>query len=88
MLELQNVMKLYETKGGTVCALNGISLTFPNTGLVFIPGKSGCGKTTLISLFNRLYDISNGQILFDGINIQEFNLKSLRDKIDKLKNMM
>ena len=54
MLQLQNVKKSYETKAGSVGALNGVSLTFEETGLVFITGKSGCGKTTLLNVIGGL----------------------------------
>ena len=50
MLELRNITKAYKTKSGDVKALNNLSLTFPSTGLVFITGKSGCGKTTLLNV--------------------------------------
>ena len=54
MLELKNVVKTYETKSGKVNALNGLSLTFPEKGMVFISGKSGCGKTTLLNVIGAL----------------------------------
>ena len=48
MLELKNVKKFYHTKAGTVNALDGVSLTFPSSGLIFILGKrvvSGAGQS-------------------------------------------
>ncbi|WP_274169707.1 ABC transporter ATP-binding protein [Halalkalibacter sp. APA_J-10(15)] len=44
-------------------------------------GMSGGGKSTLISLIPRFYDVTSGQILFDGTDIREFQVRSLRDKI-------
>lgn len=73
MLELQNVMKSYETKAGTVRALNGISLTFPNTGLVFITGKSGCGKTTLLNVIGGLDGIDGGEIFIQNKRFSTFS---------------
>jgi ATP-binding cassette subfamily B protein len=48
---------------------------------VAIVGTTGSGKTTLTKLISRLYDISEGKILIDGIDIRDFSLKSLRDQI-------
>ena len=44
-------------------------------------GFSGCGKTTIIRLIERFYDINEGEILIDGINITKYNLYQLRKKI-------
>ena len=63
MLHLQNVTKAYKTKAGEVNAINGISLTFPDTGMVFITGKSDCGKTTLLNVIGGLDGIDGGEIL-------------------------
>lgn len=66
MLQLKDVTKIYKTKSGEVKALNGINLTFPKNGLIFISGKSGCGKTTLLNVIGGLDDVSGGDIsLFD-----------------------
>jgi subfamily B ATP-binding cassette protein MsbA len=48
---------------------------------IAIVGNSGGGKTTLISLLPRFYDVTNGQILIDGTDIRNYTLESLRDKI-------
>lgn len=48
---------------------------------VAIVGPTGCGKTTLINLLMRFYDISGGEILIDGQNIQDYTRDSLREKI-------
>lgn len=48
---------------------------------VAIVGTTGSGKTTLTKLISRLYDVSNGRILVDGIDIRKYSLQSLRDQI-------
>lgn len=73
MLQLQNVTKTYKTKAGEVHALNGISLTFPTTGLVFITGKSGCGKTTLLNVIGGLDGIDGGEIFIQDKQFSTFS---------------
>lgn len=46
-----------------------------------IMGGTGSAKTTLVSLILRLYDVSSGKVLIDGINVKQYNLKNLRDNI-------
>ena len=45
---------------------------------VALVGESGCGKSTIVSLILRFYDVNEGRILVDGINVREWNLASLR----------
>lgn len=49
-----------------------------NIQTVALVGESGCGKSTVISLLQRYYNFGLGQIMLDGIDIQNFNLKWLR----------
>jgi ATP-binding cassette subfamily B protein len=58
-----------------------LSLTIRAGEYVALVGSSGVGKTTLCSLIPRFYDISEGQILLDGIDIREVTLRSLRQQI-------
>ena len=75
MLELKNVKKFYHTKAGTVNALDGVSLTFPSSGLIFILGKSGCGKTTLLNVIGGLDGIDEGEISIQDKNFSAFSAK-------------
>ena len=43
-------------------------------------GETGCGKTTIINLLERFYDVKEGRITLDGINVKRWNLQSLRSK--------
>ncbi|KAF7130382.1 hypothetical protein RHSIM_Rhsim10G0047700 [Rhododendron simsii] len=60
---------------------NGFSLSIPNGMTAAIVGQSGSGKSTIISLIQRFYDPQSGQVLVDGINLKDFQLKWIREKI-------
>lgn len=62
-------------------ALNSISFKVNKGDTLAIIGKSGSGKTTILSLLLRLYDIESGSILIDNINIKDISLASLRKNI-------
>jgi ATP-binding cassette subfamily B (MDR/TAP) protein 1 len=58
--------------------LKGLSLTINPNESVALVGESGCGKSTFVNLMMRFYDPNFGEILLDGVNIQEYNLHDLR----------
>ncbi len=59
-------------------ALNNVSFTIKSGEKVALVGENGSGKSTLIKLFCRLYNLEEGQILFDGINYTEFDVDNYR----------
>lgn len=61
--------------------LKGISFEVKSGQTIAIVGATGAGKSTIINLLNRFYDIQKGSICIDGINIKELTLKSLREQI-------
>jgi ATP-binding cassette, subfamily B, bacterial MsbA len=61
--------------------LKNINIDVPAGSNVAIVGNSGGGKTTLVNLLPRFYDVASGQILIDGVNIKNYSLESLRDNI-------
>lgn len=69
------------TYDGTKYALKDINLKVDAKTIVAFVGESGGGKTTLMDLIPRFYDPTKGRILIDGIDIRDFELKSLRKKI-------
>lgn len=61
--------------------LNGVSFTIEPGESLAIIGKTGVGKSTITNLLTRLYDVSSGSILVDGIDLREINLDELRQSI-------
>ena len=61
--------------------LDHINLRIEPGSIVGIIGSTGCGKTTLVSMIPRLYDADEGEILVDGVNVRDYNLKKLRDGV-------
>ena len=68
-ISLQNVSKVFQARGATTTALDGISLDVPAGQFLVIVGPSGCGKSTLLDLLGGLTAPSSGQILLDGTPI-------------------
>ena len=79
LIELQNVVKVYESQAGSITAVNGVSTSFEEGQFTAIVGPSGCGKTTLLNAIGGLDRPNQGHIHIDGVNI--VNLKD-RDLID------
>ncbi len=76
MIEFKNVNKIYKTKKGVETkALNNINLKIGNSGMIFITGKSGSGKSTMLNLLGGLDTITSGELLINGKNISTFNNK-------------
>lgn len=78
-IKMENVSFGYESDEKRV--IKELSVNIKAGENIAIVGPSGSGKTTLCSLIPRFYDIDEGQILIDGVNIQDVKLKSLREKI-------
>ncbi|KAM3398909.1 hypothetical protein P3S68_002425 [Capsicum galapagoense] len=80
VIEFKEVCFAYPTRP-YMQVLHGFSLTISSGQTVALVGKSGCGKSTVISLLQRYYNFDSGQIMLDGIDIQDFNLKWLRHQM-------
>lgn len=59
-------------------AIKNVSLSIPAGHLVVIVGANGSGKSTIIKLLNRLYDVDSGEILVDGVPIKNYRIADLR----------
>lgn len=79
-IEFKNVSFKYKSKGEE-CALKNINLAIKQGKSIGIMGGTGSAKTTLVSLILRLYDVTDGEVLIDNINVKNYNLNNLRDSI-------
>ena len=61
--------------------LKDVSISAPKGKMIAVVGPTGSGKTTIMNLINRFYDVDAGSITFDGTDIREFDLDSLRSKV-------
>jgi len=78
-IELKNVGFRYRDDHAHV--LKNISLSVKAGDYIALVGSSGVGKTTLCSLIPRFYEVSEGEVLLDGINIKDITLRSLRRNV-------
>ena len=78
-IELRDVAFRYED--GSARILRNVSLMVRTGQMIAIVGRSGAGKTTLVNLLPRFYDVSGGAILIDGVDIRQVTVASLRQQI-------
>lgn len=78
-VEFRNVSFAYPGSNQTI--LKNINLTIGSGETVAVMGATGCGKSSLVNLIPRFYDVTEGAVLVDGVDVREYNQKSLRDKI-------
>ena len=78
-VEFKNVSFSYRAGGEPV--LSHISLTAEPGETIGILGATGSGKTSLVQLIPRLYDVTEGSVRVDGIDVREYSLKNLRDGV-------
>ncbi|XP_075089959.1 ABC transporter B family member 11 isoform X3 [Nicotiana tabacum] len=79
-IELQHVSFKYPTRPD-VQIFRDLCLTIRSGKTVALVGESGCGKSTVVSLLQRFYDPDSGQVTLDGIEIQKFQVKWLRQQM-------
>lgn len=79
-IEFKNVSFRYY-KNSEEAVLENIDIKIPAGATVGIIGSTGCGKTTLVSMIPRLYDVDGGEVLVDGVNVKDYSLVNLRDGI-------
>lgn len=78
-IEFKDVSFGYNNSGDM--ALDNISVSINRGDTIGIIGGTGSGKSTFVNLIPRFYDITNGELLIDGINVKDYNLNELRSKI-------
>lgn len=79
-IEFRNVsFRYYKNSEGKV--LDNINLKIQSGQTVGIIGSTGCGKTTLVSMIPRLYDVDEGEVLVDGVDVRRYGLENLRNGV-------
>jgi len=80
-IEFNNVNFYYPSDYNQRLILNRMNLNFEAGKKIALIGQSGCGKTTVVNLIERLYDITGGEILLDGLDIRRYDIQYLRNLI-------
>ena len=81
LIEFKGVNFYYPSDPNQRLILNGIDLLFEPGKKVALVGESGCGKSTTVNLIERLYDITGGELLIDGLDIRKYDIRYLRSLI-------
>lgn len=77
ILKMRNVSKYYKDE----LIFKNVNFELKKGDVISIVGKSGCGKSTMLKCINKLEEINSGEIMFNGVNINEIPLTVLRQKI-------
>ena len=77
ILKMRNVSKCYKDE----LIFKNVNFELKKGDVISIVGKSGCGKSTMLKCINKLEEINSGEIMFNGVNINEIPLTVLRQKI-------
>ncbi|CAF3880618.1 unnamed protein product [Rotaria sp. Silwood1] len=80
IIEFDQVRFIYPSRPRSLI-LNRFQLNITPSQHVALVGRSGCGKSTIIQLLERFYDVTSGRILLDGIDIRTLNIQSVRSHI-------
>ena len=78
-IEFRNVSFAYPGSNRNV--LTNINLTIHNGETVALMGTTGCGKTSLVNLIPRFYDVTDGAIFVDGVDVRKYRQEALREKV-------
>ena len=79
-VEFHNVDFRYPSRPDAL-ALNNLSMTIQPGKTYALVGSSGCGKSTCIALLQRFYDVENGKVMIDGVDVRDYCLAWLRERI-------
>ena len=79
-VEFKNVCFAYPGSSGEN-VLNNINLKVNKGEKIGILGSTGCGKSTLVNLITRFYDVTDGEVIVDGVNVKEYEFDVLRNKV-------
>ncbi|CAF4096355.1 unnamed protein product [Adineta steineri] len=78
--EFNQVKFIYPTRP-TVLVLNKLQLSIKSGQRIALVGASGCGKSTIVQLLERFYDVTHGELILDGVDIRKLNVQWLRSRL-------
>jgi ABC-type multidrug transport system fused ATPase/permease subunit len=78
---IEEQKKIIQHEQSTGFVLKNVNLTIPSGKTMAIVGETGSGKTTITKLISRFYDVNDGEVLIDGVDIREITKKDLRNMI-------
>ncbi|VEU76575.1 ABC transporter ATP-binding protein [Mycoplasmopsis columboralis] len=78
-ITFKNVSLKYPSNKGN--SLNNLTFNVPAGSTLGVVGRTGSGKSSLVALIARLYDVTEGEVLVAGVNVKKYNLHSLRDAV-------
>lgn len=79
-VEFKDVSFSYPNSSGEI-VLDNINLKINKGEKIGILGSTGCGKSSLVNLITRFYDVTSGEVLVNGINVKEYTFNALRNKV-------
>lgn len=77
LIQTKNLKKYFSTPKGWLHAVDGVNLTIPKGETLGVVGESGCGKSTLGRVILRLLEATEGEVLYDGVNVLSFDEASM-----------
>ena len=77
-IEMHNIKFIYPSDPNKKVILQDLNLTFEPGKKIALVGESGCGKSTIVNLIERLYETNEGEIIIDGLEIKKYDIKYLR----------
>ena len=80
-IEIKNVNFYYPSDPNKIMILKNLNITIESGKKVALVGESGCGKSTTVNLIERLYEVTSGEVLIDGLDIKKYDLTYLRSLI-------
>ena len=80
-IEFENVYRRYQTGEIIIPAVDGVSFSIERGEFCLIVGTSGAGKSTVLNLIPRFYDVTDGAVLIDGVDVREMDFASIYEKL-------
>ena len=81
LLQVQEICKYYRMGEVQITAVDHVSFSVKKGETVGVIGGTGSGKSSLVNLIPRFYDVTKGEIYIDGVNVKDYRIEVLREKV-------